>query len=343
VALGPVKGRSLGVTETRLRIAHVITLRVSHYHPAFFQKYHVTIPAKSDDGAIARTLAFFARQRPELFSAQMRPAFADYLRRNLELRIPCVTSFEGRVGLDAGCGEGRYAQCMTSYGADVVGMDLGNSVDYAYRRNRDNPRVDIVQGSILQPPFKDGVFDFVTSIGVLHHLPDPQRGFESLVPLLHVGGTIHIWVYGLEGMSLVYRLSHLSRYGEVLGVLLLDIDNFAAINELYGNAAGDRVLQHVAVSLNQGIRESDTVARPGGDEFMIVLPRVGSSQNATAVAAKIREFVTPGDIVAMDDWLPACSEDRVRCRRMNAVRMSKAATLRWYLSMTDIEDALSHQ
>jgi SAM-dependent methyltransferase len=99
---------------------------------------------------------------------------------------------------------------MASYGAEVVGLDLGNSVDYARRRNSGNPRVHIVQGSIFQPPFKHDTFDFITSIGVLHHLPDPRRGFETLVPLLQAGGTIHIWVYGLETMSFVYRVSHLT-------------------------------------------------------------------------------------------------------------------------------------
>jgi uncharacterized protein YbaR (Trm112 family)/SAM-dependent methyltransferase len=183
---------------------------VHRYHPEFFSTYRVPVPVESDDGAIARTLAFFTRQRPELFSVQMQPAFADYIRRNLELRIPDVASFAGCIGLDAGCGEGRYAQCVAGYGAEVIGMDLGNSVDYAYRRNKDTPLVHIVQGSIFQPPIKDGTLDFVISVGVLHHLPNPRRGFESLVPLLHEGGTIHIWVYGLEGMSFVYRMSHLT-------------------------------------------------------------------------------------------------------------------------------------
>lgn len=180
------------------------------YHPEFFRHYDLPVPTDTDSSAVGRTLEFFTMQRPELHDAQLSPSFVQYLESNLDIRIPGARGFRGKVGLDAGCGEGRYASVLESYGAEVVGMDLGNSVDFAYRRNRARDRVHIVQGSIYQPPFRRSVFDFVMSVGVLHHLPNPRAGFSRLVPLIRQGGSIEIWVYGLENMSLTYRVSHLS-------------------------------------------------------------------------------------------------------------------------------------
>jgi SAM-dependent methyltransferase len=149
-------------------------------------------------------------QRPELFSQTLGAPLRAYLEKSLAVRLPWTRDLGGQFGLDAGCGEGRYLYLMTETGAEVVGMDLGNSVDFAYGRNRDNARSHVVQASIFQPPFREGVFDFFFSIGVLHHLPDPEAGFAALVPLLKEGGSAMIWVYGLTDMNQIYQLSHLT-------------------------------------------------------------------------------------------------------------------------------------
>ena len=104
--------------------------------------------------------------------------------------------FSGKLGLDAGCGFGRHLHYATRYGAEMVGLDLSEAVLAAYRNNRDNRRAHIVQGDIYRPPFARGTFDFVYSIGVLHHLPDPERGFRSLAPYVKPGGTLFAWIYG---------------------------------------------------------------------------------------------------------------------------------------------------
>jgi SAM-dependent methyltransferase len=58
----------------------------------------------------------------------------------------------------------------------------------------------IVQGNILEPPFEPGCFDLVNCDGVLHHTPDPRRGFGRLVRLLGPRGRVHVWMYG-QGRS----------------------------------------------------------------------------------------------------------------------------------------------
>jgi SAM-dependent methyltransferase len=116
--------------------------------------------------------------------------------------------FRGKRVLDAGCGTGRHAQFAAKYGAEeVVALDLSGAVETA----RDNlsrfENVHVVQGDLLRPPFRTagdgGGFDLVYSIGVLHHLPDPYAGFQSLLRFLRPGGTIAVWVYGYENNGFV--------------------------------------------------------------------------------------------------------------------------------------------
>jgi SAM-dependent methyltransferase len=117
--------------------------------------------------------------------------------------------FAGKVVLDAGCGNGRHAYYAARYGArEVVAMDLSDAVETAYANVGKLPNAHVIQGDIYHPPFargeNGGPFDFIYSIGVLHHLPDPEGGFHSLVRFLRPGGAIFAWVYGRENNGVVH-------------------------------------------------------------------------------------------------------------------------------------------
>jgi SAM-dependent methyltransferase len=113
---------------------------------------------------------------------------------------------------------GRHAYYAAEFGArDVIAMDLSQAVGTAYRNIGHLPNVHVVQGDLLQPPLRRAParcdLDFAYCIGVLHHLPDPKAGFESLVHHLKPGGTVFAWVYGHENNGIVHNVINPLRRG----------------------------------------------------------------------------------------------------------------------------------
>lgn len=80
------------------------------------------------------------------------------------------------------------------------------------------------------------------------------------------------------------------RYGEPLSLIIFDLDNFKEVNDTFGHLFGDMVLREVASMVAKNVRESDTVARWGGEEFIVLLPKTNCEQ-AVLVAQKLKEKV----------------------------------------------------
>ena len=83
-------------------------------------------------------------------------------------------------------------------------------------------------------------------------------------------------------------LATCKRKNTKLAILFVDLDNLKTINDVNGHTAGDAVLVEVAKRMKQCLRESDTIARIGGDEFTVLLPDVDTEENVLKVAEKIR-------------------------------------------------------
>jgi diguanylate cyclase (GGDEF)-like protein/PAS domain S-box-containing protein len=83
------------------------------------------------------------------------------------------------------------------------------------------------------------------------------------------------------------------RHRQMLAALFLDLDRFKVINDTLGHAAGDQLLQEVAKRLGGQIRSYDTIARMGGDEFVILLNNVTSTDVVSGVSRKILESMAP--------------------------------------------------
>ncbi len=96
-------------------------------------------------------------------------------------------------------------------------------------------------------------------------------------------------------------LANARRSGSHVGVMFLDLDRFKTINDSLGHSVGNNLLQRVADRLRLCVRETDTVARMGGDEFTVLLPTVNGEADCVAVAEKIiQAFAEPFRISARE-------------------------------------------
>lgn len=129
-----------------------------------------------------------------------------------------LAELSGNIGLDAGCGKGRYTFFTARHLAELVAMDGSSAVQAAVRNLAALGNVTIVRADLRNSPFAAESFDFISCLGVLHHLSNPEEGFRKLVDLLVPGGLMLIYVYSrpdetnlrsvaLRGATLLRRIT----------------------------------------------------------------------------------------------------------------------------------------
>ncbi|MDE2089057.1 MAG: EAL domain-containing protein, partial [Gammaproteobacteria bacterium] len=92
-------------------------------------------------------------------------------------------------------------------------------------------------------------------------------------------------------------IAQAERHGHMLAVLFIDIDQFKIVNDSLGHTFGDRLIQVVAERLSRFLRAEDTLARPGGDEFIVLMPRLENPAGASALAERLlKQFTQPFEI-----------------------------------------------
>lgn len=118
--------------------------------------------------------------------------------------------FRDKICLDAGCGGGRFVVALAELGAkEVVGVDISQeAVKAANERfsKRNLKCARAIEASVLQIPFSDNYFDYVVCSGVIHHTPDPYRGFLELVRVLKPNGKLFLSVYGKGGLKWFFKV-----------------------------------------------------------------------------------------------------------------------------------------
>jgi SAM-dependent methyltransferase len=109
-----------------------------------------------------------------------------------DLDLPALA---GRSGLDAGCGKGRYTRVLARYLKTVVALDGSEAVRAAVHNLRSQENVGVIRADLRLPLFAEKTFEFISSLGVLHHLEDPKAGFLHLTQYLAPGGQMLVYLY----------------------------------------------------------------------------------------------------------------------------------------------------
>ncbi len=131
-------------------------------------------------------------------------------------------------------------------------------------------------------------------VAIFHDISEVRRKDE----LIH-HQAYHDALTGLPNRLLLrdrlgVALSRAQRKDHMLAVVSLDLDHFKNVNDSLGHAAGDMLLRQVAERLTGLLRDEDTVAHSGADEFALVLQDVGHAENAVQVATKIKKSLAAG-------------------------------------------------
>lgn len=102
--------------------------------------------------------------------------------------------------------------------------------------------------------------------------------------------------YFMYSLKQAFKVTQKQR-ARTFAVVNIDLDGFKAINDTFGHAAGDQVLIECAKRIKSELRVSDLVARIGGDEFLVLLPRIIDEQHASSIVAKLRRAICTTPVV----------------------------------------------
>ncbi len=224
---------------------------------------------------------FFLLDVPSRRTLYVSPAFQRQFGWSAHWTLDGVSDWTGLV-VDADRGKVQAAvEALYASSADVT-------LEFGLKEHPGDERARFELLLRAWPVF-DAQGRLVRRAGVLQDVTERKRQDERIHRMAHYDGLTGLPNRFLLGDRLRQALAHAQRLKTEVAVLFLDLDRFKAINDTRGHLAGDQLLQQVALRLKGRLREEDTIARVGGDEFVIVLPDVTGATGAAHVADKLME------------------------------------------------------
>jgi len=156
-------------------------------------------------------------------------------------------------------------------------------------------------------PFYDENNRMVGALGINRDITDRIKESERLSYLAHYDYLTNI----PNRYLLLDRVTHLIAQSErnesTFALLYLDLDKFKTINDTKGHAFGDQVLKETALRLKQSTRSSDTVARIGGDEFVVLLENISNKNDVSEMAKTLNKSLRSVFVVNGEEFEISCS------------------------------------
>ena len=228
---------------------------------------------------------------------------------NLMLDAVCVVDRDGHFVFVSPAFERLFGYAP----AEVIGTPM---LDLVFPEDRDKTlhTVDSILAGVLKPSFenrwvhKSGrIVDVMWSarwseehqvrIAVARDITEQKQLAAHLQRMAQHDSLTELPNRALFQDRLHTAFAHARRDNTQLCLLFIDLDGFKQINDNFGHLVGDRLLQKVAGRLRDCVRESDTVARMGGDEFVVLTHDVSAAGDAVQIAEKIRAAIAqPYDI-----------------------------------------------
>lgn len=176
-------------------------------------------------------------------------------------------------------GEAENLRQRVIGGEGIVGAELE-------RRRRDGSPIDI---SMTVAPLRDQsgqLYGYLTIAADITERRNAERKIEFIA--------YHDMLTGLPNRLLVQdrfaqAMAYADRVKSKVALLFLDLDSFKTINDSLGHAVGDALLKHIAIRLGECMRDTDTISRQGGDEFLIVLPYLSDADDIAPIMVKLME------------------------------------------------------
>lgn len=128
-------------------------------------------------------------------------------------------------------------------------------------------------------------------IGIFSDVSTENEGNERLYHLAHYDSLCNLPNRMLFYDRLRQAVSRIKRSDKQIAVIFMDLDGFKAVNDDYGHSIGDELLQHVSKRVVSMLRESDTLARIGGDEFTLIINDVENIDSLKIIATKILSII----------------------------------------------------